>query len=255
MNTLVQWGLTNLILFALFATLFFYLRRANTRKVEELAERLKPEALAHGWNVATELSGRERTVRWTGTEQDVRWKAEDIFRKHPKSSSKNRGLSVTRWHSIGLRGTSAPVLLMGLPEGTEVPKAQPPPEGMFGALAMKAVYFALDKTLDLYFGDQIGQSVDAGALKRVERYEEQVPGFAVMAQNPADAANLFSRGLAEVIANHFSSAPESMQGYRRPWILFLPDGVVMARMGEAESAAALAPLVRAGVAITRAVRF
>jgi hypothetical protein len=251
MNWLPQWLLMNIGFLVVFIVVARLLWRANKRKVEELADRLKPEASTRGWQVSTELrSNNVRVIRWSGREFDIQWIGEDLYRKRGQRPH-NQVMEVTRWHTVDRRGPAGTIFLMGVPEGTQLPKVQEV-NGVFESLALKAAFFALDKGLDLYFGDEVGKEIDASTLERVEEVEPLLKGYAVFAERTHEAADVIRNGVHKAIAETIDAGLESMQGYRRPWILIWKRGVVIARMGATRTAAELEPVVRAGIAITRA---
>ena len=252
MSWLPQWLLVNITFFALIFLVARVVRRASQRKVAELAERLKPEASMRGWQVTTEYrSDHVRVIRWSGRDFDIQWIGEDLYRKRGQRPNR-QVMELTRWQTVERRGPAGTIFLMGLPEGTEVPKAQEV-SGLIESLALKAALFALDKGIDLYFGADIGKDVDARELKRVEEVEPLLNGYAVFAQHQHEAAQVLRNGVAAAVAQTIDAGPESMKGYRRPWILIWKRGVVIGRMGSTRTAAELEPFVKAGVAITRAL--
>lgn len=247
-----RYYLTLLVPPLLMALVMVAIRRNRTRRLRALAERLQPEAAARGWTLETEQRGYIRVLRWSGTEDGVRWIAEAHEGKIA-SGNHRRHTSLTVWRAPGAYTGSTATLLMGLPDGTEIPKSQPS-EGVLASLALKAVLFALDKGIDFYFGKEIGAEVDARDLKRVEDAEARVPGFVVMSSAPSDASWLIARNVAPAVNTAINAGPESLQGPRRPWILFWSGGVALGRVGSVDNAADLEPFVRAGVAIARAAR-
>ena len=253
MNWFPQWLLINIVFLVVILIVARVVWRANRRKVAEMAERLKPEASMRGWQVTTEYrSDNVRVIRWSGRDFDIQWIGEDLYRKRGQRPNR-QVMEVTRWQTVDRRGPSGTIFLMGMPEGTEVPKAQEA-AGFLQSLAVKAALFALDKGLDMYFGTDIGKEVDASALERIEEVEPLLNGYAVFAEHAHEAAGIIRNGVDKAIAATIDAGPESMKGYRRPWILLWKRGVVIARVGPTRSAAELEPFVKAGLAITRAVQ-
>ena len=251
MDWLPQWLLINVVSLALIFFLAWKMRNANARKVEAMAARLRPEASARGWQVTSEYVNQTRTIRWTGRDFDVQWVGEDVHRKRGQRSNTNV-LEVTRWKTVGTRGPSGAIFLMGLPEGTQVPKAQAV-DGFLQSMAVKAAMFALDKGIDMYFGADIGKAIDAQKLERVEQVEPVFDGYAVFAENSHEAASLIrNSGIDKAVAAAIDGGPESMKGYRRPWILIWKGGVAISKIGSTRSAAELEPILKAGLALTRA---
>lgn len=253
MDWLWQWLLINAGAFVVIFVLARVIQKRNKRQTEQMADRLKPEASARGWQVTTELrSDNIRVIRWSGRDFDIQWIGEDWFRKRGQRSNQ-QVLEVTRWQTVDRRGTAGVIFLMGMPEGAQAPKVQAV-EGFLQSLALKAAFFALDKGLDMYFGEEIGREIDAGTLQRVEEVEPLVSGYAVFAENVHEAANTIRGGVDKVIAATIERGPESIRGDRRPWILIWKRGVVIARVGATRSAAELEPFVKAGLALSRAIQ-
>ena len=64
-------------------------------------------------------------------------------------------------------------------------------DGFFAKLAQKAVGFAFDKAIDMYFGDGPGKQVDAGTMHRIDT---KTPGFVVMAADKDEGRRILSAG-------------------------------------------------------------
>jgi hypothetical protein len=251
MDWLTQWALINVAFFALFIFVARLVWSRQRRKAEELAARLKPEASARGWDVTTELRrDNVRVIRWRGREFDIQWIGEDLYRTRGQRPNR-QVMEVTRWQTVDRSGPTGAIFLMGVPEGTQLPKAQAV-EGFFQSLALKAAFLALDKALDMYFGVEIGKEIDASTLTRVEEVEPLLNGYAVFAEQPHEAAGIIRNGVDKAIAATIDGGPEAIRGARRPWVLLWKKGVVVARVGATRTAAEMEPLVIAGVAITRA---
>jgi hypothetical protein len=241
-----------LVPFVLFPVIIFAVTRSQRRKRLALVETLRPEAAARGWTLEAEQRGRLHVIRWKGVTDGVGWIAESV----EGSSGQGRGrrrTNHTRWRTTGMRALSTTTLFIGMPEGTEVPKGQPA-GGMIVSMVMKALLAALDKGIDLYFGEDIGAEVNASELKRVEESEAYVPGFAVMATVPSEASRVIFQGVGDAINRAINSGPESLREKRRPWVLLWKGGVALGRVDAVKSAAEVEEFVRAGVAIARVVR-
>lgn len=248
MDWVPTWLLINLVplIFILIVSRFFI--GANRRKVEKLREDLTPQASLHGWQVETEYAKNSlQIVRWRGRDRDITWMVEETSRQHRRRDYR-READTTRWQSIDRRGPACTIFLMALPEGTPVPEARPV-EGTLQALAAKAAFYALDKGLDLYFGLVIGKEVDASTFKRVTEAEPLLGGYVAFADDPAEGARVLRADVARSIAR-ITAEPA---GTGRPWILIWRHGVVVSRVGQTGAAAAVVPMVRAGVEITRAL--
>lgn len=231
--------------------IIFAARRSQQRRFAALDETLRHEASARGWSLETERRGRIRVIRWKGDEAGVRWQAESVKGQTGQGSARRR-FSHTRWRTTGMHGGSAITLFMGMPEGTDLPKVHAA-DGMLASLALKAMMYALDRGLDLYFGTDVGAEIDAAALKRVAEAEASVPGFAVMATVPSEASRIVFQGIGAAIDTAINQGPDALREKRRPWVLVWKGGVALGRVDAAESAADIEPFVHAGTAIVRSL--
>jgi hypothetical protein len=229
------------------------MRRVRAGSLERLTETLRKDASLRGWTVNSEYRGQRRAIRWTGAGDGVQWSAESVERSG--SGSRRERTEITRWQTTALRGPSAPILLMGIPKGVEMPQVASAGDGLLANLAMKAVMFALDKGIDVYFGLEAGQAIDAKTLQRVDTVESHVPGYAVMAGNPAEASRLIAGKVGEAVRATVSAGDGSSDDDRRPWVLIWREGVIVSRPESITSAAELDKLIRAGLAIAKAVRW
>jgi hypothetical protein len=130
-----------------------------------------------------------------------------------------------------------------------------PAEGtaVWRSCAQKAVGFAFDKAIDLYFGDAIGKEVDAGAMHRIDG--QKIPGFIVMAADRDEGARILSQGFEKALTDLTSDRASVMSNDNRPWVLLRPNAISLARMEQLRDVAELDGFVRAGVALTRAFTF
>jgi hypothetical protein len=247
-----QWLLVNLTFLAVIVLVARWAWHANRRKVDALAERLRPEAALRGWQVTAEYQrNNTRVVRWTGRDSGIEWIAEDVYRRRTQGRSR-QVFEVSRWRTVHGRPASGAIFLMPLAEGTPVPKVESA-EGLLSSLLVKAAFYALDKAMDVYFGEELGAQVDAGSLKRVEAVEPLLDGYVVFAAHPEDAASVIRGGVSAALRDAAAGAGADMRGTKRPWILLGDHGVALGRMTPASSAAEIERLVRAGIALTRAV--
>jgi hypothetical protein len=243
---IAAWGFVALIVGLVIAVLY---QRA-TPGVDKLAPALQAEATSRGWTVTTARERGSQVIQWSGADDGIQWTAEAL------EQSQHRNLRrTTRWQSRGLQATTGPILLMGVPEGVEIPKAQPAGTGMLASLAMKAILLALDKGIDMYFGVEVGRAIDANALQRVERAENGLDGYAVMAADPADVDQILTSEVIDAIGAAARAGPRDKNRKLRPWVLIWEHGVSVARPDFARSAADIEPLMRTGVAIAKAVRW
>jgi hypothetical protein len=140
-----------------------------------------------------------------------------------------------------------------------VPKGQENPalklaqgEGLLASMAQKVAGFALDKSLDTYFGVETGQQVDARTLRMVDG--AALPGFIAMAVDTTAGAFWLSqpghRAAIEAQVRDTSSALSDE--IDRPWVLLIGPRVSLARMAPVTSVEDMERLVRAGVALVQA---
>jgi hypothetical protein len=221
-----------------------------SRRRQAKEDELKRIASSRGWRFETSTDRGYRVHRWSGTTEGVPWRAESL---HYTSDRRQRRPNIARWHGDFSPGINGPIVCMAVPEGKELhASSMPPSDSILGKLAQKAVGFAFDKAIDLYFGDVLGKEVDAGALHRVE---SKLPGFVVMAASKDEGARMLAQGLEQSLtaATHDPSSAFSNQD--RPWILFRPKGISLARTDAFRDANDIDSFVRAGVALTRSSKF
>lgn len=227
------------------------LSRWAQRQNQQRQDALRAESEVRGWSCEMSIEGVFDLTHWQGQTDGVRWTAEHRRLRH-KRKGQTRTHNV-RWWADGFHGPSSPVLLMGVPKGQEtltVKLAQG--EGLLASMAQKAVGFALDKSLDTFFGEEAGRQVDARTLQVVE--EPTLPGFIVMALNAGDGAFwLDQQGLRAVVEAQVGDAESALSDDGgRPWVLWLGRRVSLARRAPVTSANHLERLVRAGVALVHA---
>lgn len=234
----------------------------SRRRAAAKDEEMQQQASMRGWTFQRAREGTFLVQRWTGTTDGVGWIAESVEGNQGGAQGRaaTRRRRVTRWRTAPSwtppKGASlaAPIVLMGVPEGKEKRElALPAPrgEGWVVQLAQKAVGFAFDKMIDVYFGKEIGSDVDAGAMQRVK--DDSIPGFVVMAADSDAAARLLFQGLSAALTNAAANSSSILSEQDRPWILLSNQAIVLARMESASSAEQIERFVRAGVALTRAL--
>lgn len=225
--------------------------RWTQRQNRQRQDALRAESAARGWSCETSIEGVFDLTRWQGQTDGVRWTAE-----HHRLRHKRKGQTRThniRWWADGFHGPTSPVLLMGVPKGQEtltVKLAQG--EGLLASMAQKAVGFALDKSLDTFFGEEAGQQVDARTMQVVEN--PTLTGFIVMAVSADQGAFwLDQQGLRAVVEAQVGDAASALSDDEgRPWVLWLGRRVSLARRAPVTSVNDLERLVRAGVALVHA---
>lgn len=216
-------------------------------------DELKRAASARGWKFESTLEKGYRVHRWTGVTDGVSWVAESL--RHTAGGNKQeRRRRIARWHGAWSPGINGPIVAMGLPKGKEqLGRTVAAGDGFFAKLAQKAVGFAFDKAIDVYFGADLGKQVDAATMHRVDA--EQVPGFIVMAGDKDEGARILAQGFEKAIVDASNDKGSVMSHDDRPWILLRPNGISLARMEHYRDITELEGFVRAGVALTRAFTF
>jgi hypothetical protein len=225
----------------------------GSRKQAEKEEELKRAASARGWQFESTLEKGYRVHRWTGATDGVSWVAESL-RLVAGGNNRQRRRHIARWHGAWSPGINKPIAVMGVPKGKEIMGATiAGGDGFFARLAQKAVGFAFDKAIDVYFGDAIGKDVDAGTMQRVDG--ENIPGFIVMAEDKVEGARILAQGFEKAIVDASNDKASVLADEDRPWILLRTSGISLARMERYRDIAELEGFVRAGVALTRAFTF
>ena len=126
-------------------------------------------------------------------------------------------------------------------------------DGFFAKMAQKAMGFAFDKAVDVYFGKALGDEVDAGAMQRVDA--TRLPGFVVMAADAKEGARILSEGLERSLAEASARNQSVWSQKERPWVLLRPSGISLARLERFRDINELEHFVRAGIDLTRASKF
>jgi hypothetical protein len=223
------------------------------RRRAEQVEELKRQASARGWKFDSVLQKGYRIERWNGTTDGIAWTAESAIHVTGGSHGKRRR-HVGRWHGSFSPGINAPIAVMGVPKGKEVITTQiAEGDGFFAKMAQKAVGFAFDKALDVYFGDDLGKEVDAGTMHRIDG--QKIPGFIVMAADRDEGARILSQGFEKALVEASNDRASILANDDRPWILLRPNGISLARMEKLRDVAELDGFVKTGVALTRAFKF
>lgn len=239
--------------FIIAAAIVVVVTRLNRGKVQAQEDELKRAASARGWTFSSTTERGYRVYKFSGITDGVPWEAESA--KHVAGGNRReRRQHVSRWHGKWSPGLSAPMVAMGVPKGKEVMSFQVAQgDGFFARMAQKAVGFALDKAIDVYFGPEIGAEVDAGTLKHVN--EPSVPGFIFVAANVDEAKRLLAEGLQRALQDATNSNTNVLADEDRPYVLLRPHGISLARMEEFRDIQEVELFVRSGVGLTRAFRF
>ena len=222
------------------------------RKQAAREEELKAAASARGWKFESRLEGGYRVNRWTGSTDGVSWEAESLVHK-AGGHDRDRRRHIARWHGAWSPGVSGPIVAMGLPKGKEdIPTTVAAGDGFFAKLAQKAVGFAFDKAIDVYFGQGPGKEVDAGSMQRVAA---ATPGFVILAADKDEGARILSQGLEKALVDASNDKASVLSNEDRPWVLLRPKAISLARMERFRDINELDSFVRAGVALTRSFKF
>ncbi len=234
---------TLIVLFVLIA------KRQQAAREDEL----KQEASRRGWTFESKVESGYRVHRWTGSTGGVSWRAESLSQAAGGKNRSERRKHIARWHGAWSPGISGAIVCMGLPKGKEAPSfAVAQGEGFFAKLAQKAVGFALDKSIDIVFGDALGKEVDAAALHRID---VTVPGFVVMAANKDEGTRVLQQGLEHALTSAAADKSSVLSDEERPSILLRPNGISLARMEKFRDLNDVDRFAHAGVALTRAFTF
>jgi hypothetical protein len=227
----------------------FTLVRLQRARVARKEDDLRREASGRGWKFQVVSGGGGYRQRWEGTTDFVTWAAE--FDNPPRRRN-TRSTPRLRWWTETMRGPIAPVLLMGAPGGQELPSfAIGKGEGLLAQLAQKAASMAMGAAVNYYFGDEAGKQVDTGTLRPLEN--APLPGFVVMAGDPAEASRMLSSGLRDATAE-LSRNAHVKSGRTLFSILVLPRRLMLARQADSVTTSDLEHFIRAGVALTRQAR-
>lgn len=214
---------------------------------------MKQAASARGWTFQSALEKGYRVYRWTGTSDGIAWTAESL-RRTSGGNRRNQRQRIARWHGTWTPGINGAIVVMGLPKGKEhLGTAIAQGDGFFAKLAQKAAGFALDKAIDVYFGDEAGKEIDAAAMHRVDA--ERIPGFIVMAADKDEGTRVLSQGLEKTLNDSTADKSSALSDEDRPWVLLRPTAISLARMEKYRDVTEIEKFTRAGIALTRAFKF
>ena len=224
----------------------------TSRRQAAREEDMKHAASARGWNFEITREKGYRIHRWTGSTDGVSWVAESLAH----SSGGNKGQQrrhIARWHGAWSPGVNGAIVAIGLPKGKEELGHTIASGGWFFAtFAKKAAGYAFDKAIDVYFGGGPGQEVAAGAMQRVDA---KTPGFFVMAADKDEGARVLSQGLEKALVDASNDTTSVLSSEDRPWLLLRPNAISLARMHRFRDINELEGFARAGVSLTRALKF
>ena len=241
-----------LAIFILVTTLVVMMVLITSRQRAAKEEEMMREASTRGWKFESTRERGYRVHRWTGTTEGVSWVAESLVHA-AGGNNRRRRRHIARWHGNWSPGINSAIVAMGLPKGKEqIETSVAAGDSWAAKLAHKAVGFAFDKAIDMYFGDGPGKEVDAGAMHRIET---KTPGFVVMAADKDEGARVLTQGLEKALVDAANDQASVLSNEQRPWVLLRPKAVSLARMERIREIGELDGFVRAGVALTRAFKF
>lgn len=243
--------LITLVFVGALAVVIVLLARSERKNQAQREADWRADASARGWAFETGRDADMQLMRWTGQTDGLAWTLEYRRGRHKHRSTNDRAQRV-RWWADAFHGPGAPVLCMGVSLGQERPAVKlAQGEGLFATLARKAAGAVLDKTLDVYFGEEAGRQVDARELKMVDDVIQ--PGYIVMATNPGIATHWLAgeRGAALGALVHESlSALHPDVG--RPWVLWQGRRVMLAAMRPVDKPEDVVLWVNTGVQLAEA---
>ena len=244
---------TFLALFIIATSIIIVLSRLSKGRAQEKEEELRKSALLRGWTFDSKLDGGYRIHRFTGTTDGVAWEAESA-KLVAGGNRRERRRHIARWHGKWSPGVSAPIVGMGVPKGKEVVGATiAGGDGFFARMAQKAAGLMFDKAIDVYFGKEIGNRIDAEELRRIETVS--IPGFILMAKDVAEGARILNEGLQRALVDATNDKRNVLSEEDRPWVLVQAHGISLARMEQFRDVGELDQFIKAGVGLTRSFRF
>ena len=242
-----------LAIFIIIVTMFVMGAIFGGRKQRAQEEELQRAASARGWKFDSFLEHGYRVHRWTGKTDGIAWTAESL-RLVAGGNKRGRRRHIARWHGTYSPGVTGAIAVMGVPKGKEqVDTTAAEGEGFFVKLAQKAVGFAFDKAIDVYFGHGPGKDVDATVMRRADT--RHLPGFIVMAVDKDEGARILAQGLERALLDAANDQASVLSNEDRPWILLRPNAISLARMEMFRDFTELEGFIRAGVSLTRAFKF
>jgi len=239
--------------FIIVASIVALMAVVQSRKRAAAEDDMKNAASTRGWKFESLSEKGCRVHRWTGSTDGIPWTAESITQVSGGTHSRHR-THIARWHGAWNPGINGAIVVMSVPKGKEhIATAMAQSDSFIAKMAQKAVSFALDKAIDVYFGEGPGKEVDAGAMHRVD--EQKVPGFIVMATDKEEGTRVLSQGLEKALLDASANTSSVFSDEDRPSILLRPNAISLARTAAYHDVAELDRFIRAGVSLTRAFKF
>ena len=244
---------TFLALFIIVTSIFIVLARISKGRLQQKEEELRKSAILRGWTFDSKLDSGYRIHRFSGTTDGVAWEAESA-KLVAGGNKRQRRRHIARWHGKWSPGVSAPIVGMGVPKGKEVIGTTiAGGDGFFARMAQKAAGLMFDKAIDVYFGKEIGDRIDAEELRRIENVA--IPGFILMAKDVAEGTRILNEGLQRALVDATNDKSNVLSEEDRPWVLVHAQGISMARMEQFRDVGEVDQFIQAGVRLTRAFRF
>lgn len=244
---------TILAIFIVTTTLVLLMSRFSKGRMQAKEDELQKAAALRGWTFGKTTNSGYRVYSFSGTTDGIACVAESA--KLLTGGNRNhQRRHIARWHGQWSPGVNAPIVAMGVPKGKEVMGAAiAGGDGFFARMAQKAAGLMFDKAIDIYFGKEIGDQIDAEELRRVENVS--VPGFILMAKDVAEGSRILSEGLQQALLTATADRTNVLSEDDRPWVLVRSEGVSLARMEQIRQIDELDQFIKAGVGLTRAFRF
>ena len=245
-------GATVLAILIIATTLIFLMARFSRGRMQAKEDDLRNAATLRGWTFAKANDRGYRVYTFSGTTEGIAWVAESA--KLLSGNRNHQRRHIARWHGTWSPGVRGPIVGMGVRKGKEViGTTVAGGGGFFARMAQKAAGLMFDKAIDLYFGKEIGDQIDAGELRRVETVS--VPGFILMAKDVTEGARILNEGLQRALVDATNDTANILSEDDRPWVLVRPQGVSLARMEQIRQIDELEQFINAGIGLTRAFRF
>lgn len=240
-------------IFIITTTVILLMSRLSKGRMQAKEDELKKAASLRGWTFDTKHDRGYRIYAFSGNTDGVAWVAESA-RLLTGGNRRNQRRHIARWHGKWSPGVSAPIVAMGVPKGKETMGTTiAQGGGVFARMAQKAAGLMFDKAIDVYFGKEIGDQIDAEQLRRIE--SASVPGFILMAKDINEGSRIMNEGLQQALVHATNDQTNILSENERPWVLVRPAGISLARMEQFRQIDELEQFVKAGVGLTRAFRF
>lgn len=215
---------------------------------------MQQTAATRGWSLDSGQEGGYHVDRWKGTTDGISWVAESLRQISGGKGKRHRARHISRWSAAFTPGVNQPIVCIGVTKGQErISTSVAEGDGLLATLAQKAVAFAFDSALDVYFGDAATQGIDPAKMHRVDG--QRIPGYIVMATDEGEGTRVLSEGIERILTGSIADASSILSENVRPWILIRQDSISLARMELQRNESDVERFTQAGVALSRAFRF